>query len=326
VTSSLSVVVPLWQDRPGSENLEVAALASQLGYRRLWIGEMATYDAFALATAIGMSAPFDLTIGPLAVGVRTATTMAMGVASVSDLIGRPVAVAIGASSPVVVGQWHGRPWHRTTTHMVETATLLRALLDGERSSQDGDLSASHGFRLRLAAPGAHVTLAAFGERSLAAAVRVADRIVVNMASVAAIRRIVDSATALAERAGVPRPPLAAWLVAAADPTPEGRAQMAAARASYLAAPGYAEIITEAGFGGLVEYARTRPHPRELAAAIPPGLDEELGLVGPGGALAERVCAYLEAGVDEICLVPVTAGDPGGRRTMGALADHPGIRA
>ena len=48
-----SVVTPLWQDRPASENLDVAVNADRLGYPELWIGEMATYDAFAFATAVG---------------------------------------------------------------------------------------------------------------------------------------------------------------------------------------------------------------------------------------------------------------------------------
>ena len=47
----LSVVTPLWQDRPASENIEVATNADRLGFPELWIGEMATFDAFAFATA-----------------------------------------------------------------------------------------------------------------------------------------------------------------------------------------------------------------------------------------------------------------------------------
>ena len=46
-----SVVTPLWQDRPAAENMEIAVNADRLGYPELWIGEMATYDAFAFATA-----------------------------------------------------------------------------------------------------------------------------------------------------------------------------------------------------------------------------------------------------------------------------------
>ena len=109
MTAPAGVVLGYWQDRSPEENLDVAVRADALGYRELWIGEMATYDAFALATAIGLRTPrIGLTIGPLAVAVRTPVSVAMGVASVAALVGRPVGVALGTSSDVVVEEWHGR--------------------------------------------------------------------------------------------------------------------------------------------------------------------------------------------------------------------------
>ena len=64
-----SVVLPYWLDRPAEEALAIADAAAAAGFTRLWIGEMATFDAFALATAIGLRAPrLRLSIGPLAIG------------------------------------------------------------------------------------------------------------------------------------------------------------------------------------------------------------------------------------------------------------------
>ena len=121
-----SVVTPLWQDRPPEDNLEVAAEADRLGFSELWIGEMATFDVFALATAIAArTKQIGLVLGPLAVSVRTPMTMAMGVASVATLAGRSVDLALGASSHVVVEEWHGRARARTATHMQESAQVAR---------------------------------------------------------------------------------------------------------------------------------------------------------------------------------------------------------
>ena len=117
----------LWQDRPAAENMEVAVNADRLGYPELWIGEMATFDAFALATAVGgHTRQIALSIGPLAVSVRTPVTAAMGIASVAALTGRRVALALGASSTVVVEQWHGCPRSRTASHLDETAQIVQA--------------------------------------------------------------------------------------------------------------------------------------------------------------------------------------------------------
>ena len=159
----LSVVTPLWQDRPAAENLEVAINADRLGFPELWIGEMATYDAFAFATAAGANTNnIALTLGPLAVSVRTPMTMAMGIASVADLTGRQTQLALGASSVVVVEEWHGRERARTATHLAETAQIVRGLLNGDKVSFEGKMASCNGYRLRLDAPATPVTIAAFG--------------------------------------------------------------------------------------------------------------------------------------------------------------------
>ena len=51
--TDLEVALPFWLDRPDDEAMDVALAASDAGFDAVWIGEMATYDAFALATAIG---------------------------------------------------------------------------------------------------------------------------------------------------------------------------------------------------------------------------------------------------------------------------------
>src|SRR3954454_15609991 len=49
-----SVVIGNWPDRPPEEALHTAAIADRLRFRELWIGETDTWDAFALASAIGL--------------------------------------------------------------------------------------------------------------------------------------------------------------------------------------------------------------------------------------------------------------------------------
>lgn len=67
----IEAALPFWLDRPDTEALDVAYEAWRSGLRGLWVGEMATYDAFGLATAIALRAPgMRLNIGPLPVSVR----------------------------------------------------------------------------------------------------------------------------------------------------------------------------------------------------------------------------------------------------------------
>jgi probable F420-dependent oxidoreductase len=317
----LSVVTPLWQDRPAAENMEVARNADTLGFDELWIGEMATYDAFSFATAAGLNTQqIGLTIGPLAVSARTPMTMAMGISSVADLTGRNTRLALGASSTVVVEEWHGRERLRTAKHLAETAQIVRGLLDGEKVDFKGELASCKGYRLRLDANHSPLTIAAFGPAAVRAAARHADRMLLNMVTPASLATLQQQAQAAADEAGRPAPSVAVWLCCAIDPGRETIEQLLRAIVGYLAAPGYAEMISAAGFADLVAFARTRPHPRELLAAMPDELMSAIGLVGTQSQIEQRMDEYRAAGADEICLVPATAEDPGGLKSLQAMRE------
>ncbi|MFI6977922.1 LLM class F420-dependent oxidoreductase [Embleya sp. NPDC050154] len=320
--SRLSVSLGLWQDRPAEEALTTARLADELGYAELWIGEMATYDAFALATAVaGGTERIPLTVGPLAVTVRDPATIAMGAASVRALTGRRVTVALGTSSTVVVEGWHGRSRARAGVALAESARQTRELLDGARSDGHGEVVRSEGYRLRLPAPGGSgLTVAAFGPAAIRTAARYADRLVLNLVAPETAADLIVSLSRAAKEAGRPRPRVAAWVCAAVGAgAVEGAEQLRRGLVGYLAAPGYGEMFARAGFGELVAYARTGPHPRELLAAIPEAAVSVVGLVGSVAHARSRIAAYRAAGVDEVVLVPsATAGDPGGSATLSAL--------
>ena len=318
-----SVVTPLWQDRAPGENMEVARLADQLGFGDLWIGEMATYDAFAFATAAGLQTrQIGLAIGPLAVSVRSPMTIAMGVASVADLTGRRTQIALGASSTVVVEEWHGRERARTATHLDETAQILRTLLAGEKADFAGELASCRGYRLRLDAPRTPITIAAFGPAAVRAAGRRADRMLLNMVTPASLEMLRGQLASAAQQAGRDTPEVAVWLPCAVDPQRETIDQLKRAIVGYLAAPGYGEMMIQAGFSELVAFARSRPHPKALLEAIPDELIAAVGLVGSESVIASRIEEYRQAGADNICLVPATAGDAHGERTLRALAPTP----
>lgn len=315
----LTVSLGFWQDRPPGEARLTARAADRLGYDELWVGEMATYDAFALASVIGAeTGRIGLTVGPLAVAVRDPMTIARGVASVADLTGRRVDVAIGTSSPLVVGEWHGRDRSRSVTRLRESATVLRELLDGGKPSFDGETVRARGYHLRLDAPGSELTVAAFGPAAVGVAAAAADRMVLNLITPASagalVRRLREAAAA-----GRAAPRVAAWVTAAVDPTEAAVEQIRRAVVGYLAAPGYGEMFVEAGFGDVVAFARTRPHPRELLAAVPVELIQAVGLVGDEAAVRAKLAEYAAAGVDEVALVPSSVdADPGGEKTLAAL--------
>ncbi|MEU8900623.1 LLM class F420-dependent oxidoreductase [Nocardia sp. NPDC048505] len=325
---ALSVSLPYWQDRNPMDALEVAAATAELGFHQLWIGEMATFDAFALAAAVGArTGDLPLCLGPFAVDVRTPATLAMGVASVAALTGRSVDVALGTSSTVLVEQWHGRRRRSPARHLEESAVILRGLLAGEKVSYDGRIESTRGYRLRLPAPGASLTVAAFGPRALTCAARTADRVVLNLVTPAQVRRCAETLRAAARSAGRPTPRIAVWVTAALDPTPDLRTTVRRGIVGYLAAPGYREMFAEAGFESVTDLARSGAHPREILAAVPDDLPSAVGMFGDRTELTTRLAEYRAAGADEIVIVPATsATDPGGRTTLRAIADLEGLAA
>ena len=217
----LSVSLGLWQDRPAAEVVRTAEVADALGYGEIWVGEMATFDAFALGAVVAeRTARAALTIGPRR--------------------GRGRGPA-------------GRP-------------------DGH---QPGDAEVG------------------------------------GPAGADAARRVPR---------GRPVPPVAAWLAAVVDPSAAGIEQLRRGLVSYLSAPGYGEMFAEAGFGDVVRFARTRPHPGELLAAVPPEIVGHVSLAGEAQAVRARLAEYANAGVDQIALVPGSSdADPAGVATLTALA-------
>jgi alkanesulfonate monooxygenase SsuD/methylene tetrahydromethanopterin reductase-like flavin-dependent oxidoreductase (luciferase family) len=116
-----------------------------------------------------------------------------------------------------------------------------------------------------------------------------------------------------------------WLCAAVDPTDEERDWLSRGLVGYLAAPGYGEMFAEAGYGELVEFARTRPGPKEIFARLPADLIEEVGLVGSESRIRDRIAAYAAAGIAEVCIVPPAPDLPSSRRTLELLAPAGGSR-
>ncbi len=316
----VEAVLPFWLDRPDDEALDIARTVGDVALDALWIGEMVTYDAFALATAIGLSVPgLPLRLGPLAVGVRSPVTLALGVSSVASLTGTTVDIALGASSPMIVAGWHDREWAHTAPRVRETIECLRCLFAGERSDYDGAQVRSHGFRLRRPQPETRIAIGAFGPAITRVAARHADEVVLNLVPpqrVAQVRAAIDGEAAKVGR--IP-PNLTVWVPAAYEPGEAALRQLAAQLTVYLAPPGYGEMFCELGYGELVQRARAGAGRRELAEHVPADLLGQICLAGSTERIAASLRAYREAGADCVAVVPSTAEDPGGRAVLAAVA-------
>jgi len=317
----LGVVMPYWLDRPVLEAVAIGESADRLGYGSLWIGEMMTFDAFALAGALAqVTSRIAITVGPLPVATRDPAALALGVASVSALGRRPAHLALGASTPAVVERWHGRRWQPTLAQVRECVAAVRPMLAGERSHFTGAHVRTDGFRLAAGAqPQTTIALAAFGARMIALAATIADRVVANLVTVAQLARIREALDAAARAAGRPAPPLSVWVPAALGVGETALAELRRQLVLYVGQPGYGEMFADAGHGDVVALARSGAHPRAVAEAITPAMVGSVCVSGDAAQVRAGLARYGAAGADEVAVVPITAEDANGDALLRALA-------
>ncbi|MET8778913.1 LLM class flavin-dependent oxidoreductase [Nocardia sp. NPDC004654] len=135
----LSVVVASRPNVSPEQDVATGIAADRLGYRDIWVGEGWIWDAFALATAIGLrTTRAALTVGPIPVSVRDPASIARAAASTAALVGRPVGVALGTSSVRMVEGVHGRSRSRPVSAMAESAAAVRALFAEDQVGLVGD--------------------------------------------------------------------------------------------------------------------------------------------------------------------------------------------
>jgi probable F420-dependent oxidoreductase len=316
---TVGAVLPYWLDRPDEEAVEIAEEADRLGFDTLWIGEMATFDAFALATAIGLrTTTIGLRIGPLAAGVRSPVALALGASSVATLTGRHVDIALGASSPTIVTGWHDRPWRGAAPRMRETVRALRGLLGGERISVDGEHVKAQGFRLRRPLPSTTISVAAFGPAMTRVAAEEADEVVLNLVTPAQVARTRSIVDAHAKAVGRPVPRISVWVTAALDPGPDAVRQVSEQLALYLRAPGYSDMFVELGFEALVAQAKAGAPRPVLAKAVPVELLSAVCAIGSAAEVTTKIADFHRAGADHVGIAPSTAEDPAGRRVLATV--------
>lgn len=303
-------------DRPAAEAIRSAVLADRLGYREVWLGEGPTWDSFVLATAVGVATErIALTVGPIPVSVRDPATVVRGAAGVEAATGRPVGVALGTSSARVVEGLHGRSRARPVRDLRAGAEAVVA----HRRGQWFGTTSDHGFRRRLDPASGPLTIAAFGDKAIGIAAEYADRMLLDLVTVDQVRELRAKLGAAAARLSRTPPRLAAWLPAAIDPNEASSTQLLRSVIGYFPVRGYREVFRAAGFGAAIELAESGAEPDRVLAALPADAARAVGLVGDLDTVRARIADYEAAGLDEIAILPATAGDPDGERTLTALA-------
>ena len=162
-------------------------------------------------------------------------------------------------------------------------------------------------------------MAAFGDKAIAIAARYADRMLLDLVTTEQVRELRGKLDAAAARLDQPAPRLAAWLPAAVDPDHASYTQLMRSVVGYFPVRGYREVFERAGFGAAIALAEVGAEPDNVLQALPEDAARTVGLVGDVDTIRARLAEYSDAGLDEVAILPATAGDPAGERTLSALA-------
>ena len=127
---------------------EIVRTADRCGYTDAWSYESYSTDAFApIAAAAMLSEKMRFGCAIIPVFTRPAPLIAMSTVTVNELAGGRFILGLGISTPNIVEQWMGVPFHKPVTQMRETVEALRAIFRGEKVTIAGAKVKINGFRL-----------------------------------------------------------------------------------------------------------------------------------------------------------------------------------
>src|SRR5258708_6711252 len=150
MTSQWGLTVPL-AGVPLPEHAGLLQALPDLGYTDIWSSEVSGTDAFTpLALASVWSPRLRLGTAIVPVFTRGPALIAMQAATLAEAAPGRVALGIGASSPVVVGDWNAVPFERPFERSRDVLRFLRSALAGELVDGDFDTFAVRRFRLERA--------------------------------------------------------------------------------------------------------------------------------------------------------------------------------
>lgn len=142
--------MPIEDGMSGRQFVDLATVAEASGVDTVLCGEVAGPEVMSLLGAVAATTTnVRLASGIVATFTRTPTLTAMGFATLSSLAPGRVVAGLGASSPIVVGRWHGLDFDAPYTRTREFVEAFRACFGGGRIDYEGTHVAVHDFRLAI---------------------------------------------------------------------------------------------------------------------------------------------------------------------------------
>ncbi len=282
-----------------------------LGYTDVWSAEVAGTDAFTpLALASVWEPTLRLGTAIVPVFTRGPALIAMSAATMAAAAPGRFVLGLGASSPVIVGNWNGIAFDEPYKRSRDVLRVVKSALAGERVDGTFDTFTIKRFKLEQApAIAPPVLLAALRPQMLRLAGREADGAILNWLACTDVARCIDSI------GNADADVVARIFLCPIDDAVYARNLGRMLISTYLTVPAYAAFHDWLGRGEALApmHAAWAAGDRAgAAAAVPDEVVDDLVLHGSPESCRAQVQAYADAGVKTpvIALLPTPdATDP-----------------
>ena len=314
----LGVTMPVEDGLSARDFVRIAVEAEELGYDTVVCGEISGAEVMAtLGMMAARTSRVRLASGIIPTTTRAPVLAAMGFATLSSMAPGRIAVGLGASSPIVVGDWHGRDFKKPLSTTRDFIEIFRAVISGEKVSIETETLHTRNFRLTIDPEGdLPIWLAAINDRMLRLAGAIADGVFLTWCPPSEVQQKVDLVRAGAIEAG--RDPseievvLSFWgFEGNEEDVSIVRERCRRSILAYAMVPTHQAAFLEA-FPTLAKAAAAWADGERQKALGLTGDDvlEAMCPIGPPGVVSARVQQYVAAGVDLPVLFVVGPGHSG----------------
>jgi probable F420-dependent oxidoreductase len=280
---------------PLLSHADLIPLLPGFGYTDIWSAETNGTDAFTPLTLASVWEP-TLRLGTAIVPAYTRgpALIAMTAASLAEAAPGRFVLGLGASSPVIVGNWNGVPFEQPYQRTRDVLRVVKSALAGERVDGEFDSFTIKRFKLdNVPAQPPKIMVAALRAQMLGLAGREADGAILNWLASYNVAQCVeaignDSAEVIAR-----------IFVCPTDDVDYARNLGRMLISTYLTVPAYAAFHEWVGRGPALAgmHAAWASGDRAgAAAAIPDEVVDDLVLHGSPESCQAQVQAYADAGV------------------------------
>lgn len=307
----LAVTAPL----PGStarDSVTLAQRAHDWGYRAVWASEVDGPDAFTLLGALAVTTDMDLGVAVIPVQTRTVFSIGMSAVSLAQLSEGRFTLGVGASSEVLVSRFGGQPFDRPLQYVREAVTALRPILNGERSTFDGEYVHIGGYKHPTPPPSpVPLYLGSLNPRSLRLAGELADGLCLNQIAPRHVPAMLDEVRTGAKEAGrelpSPFPAVARLFCLVTDDAAGARAVVKMVFAPYVATSVYNRFYRWMGYqeeaAAIAEAAKAKDK-GAMTAAFSDRMAEDLFVIGTADEVTEKIREYVDAGITVPVIAPL----------------------